>query len=91
MTPDIVDSWLVDEQIKTIELDEIQWGMFPFQSEAYVSLGTVTLRSFSHWSGSTVIMTTIDLIITVHMMIHPIQHQHAIIHLLASFLHLIVL
>ena len=70
--PDIVDSWLVDEQIKTTELDEIQWGMCPFQSKAYVSLGMVTLQSFPHWSRSTAIMTTITLVITAHMMIHPI-------------------
>ena len=34
---------LVGEWLKATELDEIQWGMFPFQSEAYVSLGTVML------------------------------------------------
>ena len=74
-----------------VELDKIQWGMFPFRPEAYVSLGTVTLQLPSHWSGSTAIMTTITLVITACMTIHLIRHQHAIICLLASFLHLIVL
>ena len=45
------------------------------------------LQPLPHWPGSTAIMTTIILIITVHMMIHLIQHQHTIIHLLASFLY----
>ena len=88
--PDIVDCWLV-EWLRQQELDEIQWGMFPFQSKAYVSLGMVTLQSPPYWSGSTAIMTMITLVIMAHMMIHLIQYQHAIIHLFASFLHLIVL
>ena len=42
MMPDITKNWLV-EAVEVTVMDEIQWGMFPFQSEAYVSLGTVTL------------------------------------------------
>ena len=34
-------------------MDEIQWGTFPFQPEAYVSLGTVTLRFPPYWFGPT--------------------------------------
>ena len=75
-TPDIVDCWLV-KQLRWQELDEIQWGMFPFWPEAYVSLGLVTLQSPPHWLGSTAIMTTITFV-TACMMIHPIQHQHII-------------
>ena len=77
--PDIVDSRMVVEWLRRQKLDEIQWGTFPFPPEAYVSLGTVTLRSPPYWLGFTAIMTMITLIITAHMMIHPIRHQHAII------------
>ena len=48
--PDIVDSWLV-EWVKTTELDDIQWGTFPFWSKTYVSLGTVMWWFPSHWFG----------------------------------------
>ena len=72
-------------------MDEIQWGMFPFRSEAYVSLGTVMLQFPPYWFGSTAIMTTTTFIIMAHGMTHPFQHQHAIVHLFASFLRLIVL
>ena len=80
--------WL-DRRIR--QLDEIQWGMFPFQSEAYVPLGTVTLQFPPYWFGSTAIMTTTTLVITAQSMTHFIQHQHAIICFPASFLRLIVL
>ena len=79
MTPDIVDSWLVVKAVKTTELDEIQWGMFPFWPEAYASLGTVTLQSSPHRSRSTAIMTTIAFVITARMMTYHLRHQHAII------------
>ena len=36
-------------------------------------------------------MTMTTFVITAHGMTHPIQHQHAIIRLLASLLHFIVL
>ena len=77
--------------VKATELDEIQWGMFPFWPEAYVSLGTVTLQPLPRWFGPMAIMTTIALVITARMMTYHIRHQHAIIHLLALFLRLIVL
>ena len=73
------------------QLDEIQWGMFPFWPEAYVSLGTVMLRFPPYWFGSTAIMTTTTFVITARGMTHSIQHQHAIIHLIASILCFIVL
>ena len=73
------------------QLDEIQWGTFPFQSGAYVSLGTVMLWFPPYWSGSTAIMTTTISVITACIMTHLIWHQHAIICLLVSFLHLIIL
>ena len=76
---------------KLRQLDDIQWGMFPFQPEAYVSLGMVTLRLPPYWIGSTAIITKITLVITARSMTHPFRHQHAIVHLLAPFLHLIVL
>ena len=82
---------LVGKAVKTTVLDDIQWGTFPFRPEAYVSLGMVTLRFPPYWIGSTAIMTTITLVITARGMIHFIQHQHAIVRLLAPFLCLIVL
>ena len=72
--------------VKATKLDEIQWGMFSFQPEAYVSLGMLMLQFLPHWSGSTAIMTTIVSVIMAHMMIHPIQHQHIIIRLLCIIL-----
>ena len=73
------------------QLDEIQWGTLPFQSEAYVSLGTVTLRFPPYWFRPTAIMTTITFVITAWSMTHFIWHQHTIICLLALFLCLVVL
>ena len=72
-------------------MDEIQWGTFPFQPEAYVSLGTVMLRLPPYWSGSTAIMTTTTFVTTARSMTHPLRHQHATVHLFVSFLRLIVL
>ena len=72
-------------------MDEIQWGTFPFRPEAYVSLGTVTLQFLPYWFGSTAIMTMTTFIITARGMTHPIQHQYAIVRLLASLLRFIVL
>ena len=90
-TPDIVESWLVGKAVKTTVLDDIQWGMFPFRPEAYISLGTVMLRFPPYWIGTTAIVTTITLVIMAHGMTHFIRHQHAIICLLASLLRFIVL
>ena len=72
-------------------MDEIQWGMFPFRSEAYVSLGKVMLRFPLYWFRSMAIMTTTTFVITARSMTHPIRYQHTIVRFLASFLHLIVL
>ena len=72
-------------------LDEIQWGTFPFQPEAYVSLGTVILRFSPYWFRSTAIMTTITFVITTRSMTHPIRHQHTIICLIVISLRFIVL
>ena len=44
--------------VKTIELDEIQWGTSPFRSKAYVSLGMVTSPLPPYWFGSTAVMTS---------------------------------
>ena len=70
-TPDIAKSLLV-EAVKATVMDEIQWGMFPFQSEAYVPLGTVMLRFPPYWFRSTAIMTTTIFVIMARGMIHPI-------------------
>ena len=72
--------------MKSTVLDDIQWGMFPFRSEVYVSLGTVTLQFPPYWFRSMAIMTTTTFIITACSMTQPFQHQHAIIRLLASLL-----
>ena len=63
--------WL-DRRLR--QMDEIQWGTLPFRSEAYVSLGTVTLQFPPYWFGSMAIMTTTTFIITARSMTHPIQH-----------------
>ena len=64
-------------------------GYVSLQSETYVSLGMVKTRSSHHWSGTTAIMTTINLVIMAHTVTHHIQHQHAIIYfygiILASY------
>ena len=70
-TPDIVKGWLV-KAVKATVLDEIQWGTFPFQSEAYVSLGTVTLQFPPYWFGSMANMTTTTFIIMARSMTHLI-------------------
>ena len=76
---------------KTTVLDKVQWGMFPFQSKAYVPLGTIMLRFPPYWFGSMAIMTMIILVNTARRMTHLIRHQHAIVRLIVSFLRFIVL